>query len=161
MDADVLIVRGLKVNFYTYDGVVKALDGIDLEVEPGETLGLVGETGCGKSVTVNSLVKLIPIPPGKIEGGRALLRWPIPCPECRGEGCDACGGTGFRGRSGIFELLPVTASIKELILARPDAGALRTRAAAEGMRPLREDGWEKVRRGITTIEEVLRVTRAG
>ena len=96
MDADVLIVRGLKVNFYTYDGVVKALDGIDLEVEPGETLGLVGETGCGKSVTVNSLVKLIPIPPGKIEGGRALLRWPIPCPECRGKGCDACGGTGTR-----------------------------------------------------------------
>ncbi|HEX2720291.1 MAG TPA: hypothetical protein VHM71_05005, partial [Candidatus Deferrimicrobium sp.] len=61
----------------------------------------------------------------------------------------------------IFELLPVTASIKDLILARADAGALRAKAAAEGMRPLREDGWEKVRRGITTFEEVLRVTRAG
>jgi type II secretory ATPase GspE/PulE/Tfp pilus assembly ATPase PilB-like protein len=78
-----------------------------------------------------------------------------------GRGCDACGGTGFRGRSGIFELLPVTEGIKELVLARADAGALRAKAAAEGMRPLREDGWEKVRRGITTIEEVLRVTRAG
>ena len=78
-----------------------------------------------------------------------------------GRGCDACGGTGFRGRSGIFELLPVTASVKDLILARADVGALRAKAASEGMRPLREDGWEKVRRGITTIEEVLRVTRAG
>jgi type II secretory ATPase GspE/PulE/Tfp pilus assembly ATPase PilB-like protein len=78
-----------------------------------------------------------------------------------GRGCDACGGTGFRGRSGIFELLPVTDGIRELVLARADAGALRTKAAAEGMRPLREDGWEKVRQGITTIEEVLRVTRAG
>jgi len=78
-----------------------------------------------------------------------------------GRGCDACGGTGFRGRSGIFELLPVTSGIKELVLTRADAGALRAKATAEGMRPLREDGWEKVRRGTTTIEEVLRVTRAG
>jgi type II secretory ATPase GspE/PulE/Tfp pilus assembly ATPase PilB-like protein len=54
-----------------------------------------------------------------------------------------------------------TDGIKELILARADSGALRAKAAAEGMRPLREDGWEKVRRGVTTIEEVLRVTRAG
>ena len=93
---EVLVVRGLKVNFYTYDGVVKALDGIDLEVRPGETLGLVGETGCGKSVTVNSLVKLIPIPPGKIEAGRALLRWPIPCPDHQASGCAMCGGSGTR-----------------------------------------------------------------
>ncbi len=77
-----------------------------------------------------------------------------------GRGCEACGGTGYRGRSGIFELLPVTGEIKELILSRADAGTLRTRAAAAGMRPLRDDGWEKVRRGTTTVEEVLRVTRA-
>lgn len=90
----VLRVHDLKVNFYTYDGVVKALDGVSLEVAPRETLGLVGETGCGKSVTVNSLVKLIPIPPGRIESGRALLHWPVPCPSCQGKGCSACGGTG-------------------------------------------------------------------
>jgi len=78
-----------------------------------------------------------------------------------GRGCDACGGTGFRGRSGIFELLPVSNGIKELILARADVGALRAKAEGEGMQPLREGGWEKVRRGTTTIEEVLRVTRAG
>ena len=76
-----------------------------------------------------------------------------------GRGCEACVGTGYRGRSGIFELLPVTEAVKELVLSRADAGTLRAKAVAEGMRLLREDGWEKVRRGITTVEEVLRVTR--
>ena len=78
-----------------------------------------------------------------------------------GEGCESCGGTGYRGRAGIFELLPVTEGVKDLILSRADSGAIRAKAASEGMRLLREDGWEKVSRGITTIEEVLRVTRAG
>lgn len=95
-DDDALIVRDLKVNFYTYDGVVKALDGVDLDVRSRETVGLVGETGCGKSVTVNSVIKLIPMPPGRIEAGRALLRWPVRCPECRGKGCDVCQGSGTR-----------------------------------------------------------------
>ncbi len=94
MTDPVLVVRDLKVDFDTYDGVVKALDGIGLEVRRGETLGLVGETGCGKSVTVNSLVKLIPIPPGRIASGRALLHWPVRCPHCRGKGCARCQGTG-------------------------------------------------------------------
>ena len=78
-----------------------------------------------------------------------------------GRGCEACAGTGYRGRSGIFELLPVTEAVKGLILSRADSGAIRAKAVGEGMRLLREDGWEKVRRGITTIEEVLRVTRTG
>jgi peptide/nickel transport system ATP-binding protein len=94
MADQVLRVRNLKVNFYTYDGVVKAIDGVDLDVGPHETLGLVGETGCGKSVTVNSLVKLIPTPPGRIESGRALLHWPVQCPKCGGKGCAACEGSG-------------------------------------------------------------------
>jgi type II secretory ATPase GspE/PulE/Tfp pilus assembly ATPase PilB-like protein len=51
--------------------------------------------------------------------------------------------------------------VKDLILSRADAGAIRAKARSEGMRLLREDGWEKVRRGVTTIEEVLRVTRTG
>ncbi len=76
-----------------------------------------------------------------------------------GRGCEECGGTGFRGRTGIFELLAVTDKIRERILARADAGAVRACAVADGMVLLREDGWEKVRRGITTIEEVVRVTR--
>jgi general secretion pathway protein E len=76
-----------------------------------------------------------------------------------GRGCEACGGTGFRGRMGIFEILPVTDKIRELILGRADAGAIRASAVDGGMVLLRADGWEKVRRGMTTIEEVVRVTR--
>ncbi len=67
---DILIsIRGLKTNFYTYTGVVKALDGIDLDIYKNETLGLVGETGCGKSVTALSIIRLIQWPPGKIDEG--------------------------------------------------------------------------------------------
>ncbi len=77
-----------------------------------------------------------------------------------GRGCDACGGTGYRGRTAIVELLSVTEEVKDMILARADAGAIRERAVSGGMALLREDGWAKVRRGVTTIEEVLRVTGA-
>jgi oligopeptide/dipeptide ABC transporter ATP-binding protein len=72
--ADTLLsIRDLRVDFYTYAGVVRALDGIDLDIRAGETLGLVGETGCGKSVTARSITKLVP-PPGKIEGGAVWYR---------------------------------------------------------------------------------------
>ena len=72
--------------------------------------------------------------------------------------CEACRGTGFRGRSGIFEILPVTESIQSLIVGRHSAGEIKTEALREGMRTLRDDGWEKVLTGVTTIEEVLRAT---
>jgi len=72
----VLRVRNLKTNFYTYAGVVKALDGVSFDVRDGETVGLVGETGCGKSVTALSFLRLIPQPPGKIEEGEALFDVP-------------------------------------------------------------------------------------
>ncbi len=64
-------VRDLKVRFYTYEGVVKAIDGVDLDVLDGETLGIVGETGSGKSVTTYAMMNLIP-PPGKIVAGRVV-----------------------------------------------------------------------------------------
>lgn len=63
-----LVVKNLKVNFYTYAGVVKALDGISFEVYKGEAFGLVGETGCGKSVTAASILRLVD-KPGRIVGG--------------------------------------------------------------------------------------------
>ena len=64
-----LEVNDLRTYFYTLEGVVKAVDGVSFEVEEGETLGLVGESGCGKSVSALSLMRLIPDPPGKIVGG--------------------------------------------------------------------------------------------
>ena len=67
-----LDVQGLVTHFYTDDGVVKAVDGVDLEVFPGEIIGLVGESGCGKSVTSFSIIGLVD-PPGKIIGGRILF----------------------------------------------------------------------------------------
>jgi len=69
-------IRDLYTNFYTYQGVVKALDGIDLNIMKGETFGLVGETGCGKSVTANCILRLIPMPPGKIEKGMIYFAMP-------------------------------------------------------------------------------------
>lgn len=68
----VLNIEDLLLKFYTYEGVVEALDGIYLDLKDGETLGVVGETGCGKSVTGLSSLVLIP-PPGKIEGGRVYF----------------------------------------------------------------------------------------
>lgn len=69
----VLEVKDLATYFYTMEGVVKAVDGVSYEVEPGETLGLVGESGCGKSVSALSILRLIPHPPGRIVSGEVLL----------------------------------------------------------------------------------------
>jgi peptide/nickel transport system ATP-binding protein/oligopeptide transport system ATP-binding protein len=62
-------VKNLKTYFYTEEGVVKAVDGVDYEIYPGETLGIVGESGCGKSVTSLSIMRLVESPPGRIEAG--------------------------------------------------------------------------------------------
>lgn len=68
----VLEIHGLKTNFYTYEGVVKALDGVEMFLRRGDTMGLVGETGCGKSVTARSILRLVE-PPGRIEEGEILF----------------------------------------------------------------------------------------
>jgi type II secretory ATPase GspE/PulE/Tfp pilus assembly ATPase PilB-like protein len=74
-------------------------------------------------------------------------------------GCNACSATGYLGRVGIYELLPATSEICKVIVQRADAGMIRSLAIQQGMRLLREDGWDKVRHGVTTVAEVLRVTR--
>ena len=73
MTDTILKVRDLKVEFTTYGGVVQAVRGVSFDVERGKTLAIVGESGCGKSVTVQSIMGLIPMPPGKISSGSALL----------------------------------------------------------------------------------------
>lgn len=73
MGEKLLQVKGLKTSFYTESGVVRAIDGVSFDVYKGETLGIVGESGCGKSVTSMSILRLIPQPPGKIEAGEILF----------------------------------------------------------------------------------------
>ncbi len=72
--ATLLDVRNLKTEFHTQDGVVHAVNGVSFSVEEGETLGLVGESGCGKSVSMLSVMRLIPIPPGKIASGEVVFQ---------------------------------------------------------------------------------------
>jgi peptide/nickel transport system ATP-binding protein len=69
-----LDIRGLKTHFATDDGMVRAVDGVDLAIARGETLGVVGESGCGKTVTAMSVLKLIAMPPGKIVAGQILYQ---------------------------------------------------------------------------------------
>jgi len=78
----------------------------------------------------------------------------------RGQGCTACSHTGYRGRIGIFEVMPVTDRIRDLVLEKVPATVVKTRAREEGMRTMREDGFLKVGMGQTTIDEVLRVTQS-
>jgi general secretion pathway protein E len=77
----------------------------------------------------------------------------------RGRGCENCANTGFRGRSGIYELMMVTDEIRQLILSQSDSRALKDQARAQGMQTLREAGWQKVLEQVTTGSEVIRVTQ--
>lgn len=77
----------------------------------------------------------------------------------QGQGCKICIGTGYQGRIGIFEVLEVGKSIKKLITEKSDSDVIERTAMDEGMTTMLEDGLQKVARGITTIEEVLRVTK--
>ncbi|MBI2819135.1 MAG: Flp pilus assembly complex ATPase component TadA, partial [Acidobacteria bacterium] len=77
----------------------------------------------------------------------------------RGASCEACLHTGYRGRVGIFELMEIDEEIRKGILANADASSLARTARARGMRTLLEDGWRKVIAGVTTPEEVVRVTQ--
>jgi general secretion pathway protein E len=83
---------------------------------------------------------------------------PGPARWMQATGCPRCQGTGYRGRVGIYELVDVTPELQELVLARATAERMRALATAQGGRTLREDGLMKARAGLTTVEEVVRVT---
>ncbi len=74
MDRTILEIKDLKTYFFTYEGVARAVDGVSMKLAEGEPLGVVGESGCGKSVTALSVLRLIPIPPGKVVGGQILFK---------------------------------------------------------------------------------------
>jgi general secretion pathway protein E len=80
-------------------------------------------------------------------------------PTVRGAGCPSCHGTGYSSRMGIFELMDVDDEMRKLIMDNADSSVLARVARRNGMRNLREDGWNKIRDGQTTVAEVMRVTQ--
>jgi len=78
----------------------------------------------------------------------------------RGRGCQECRGTGYRGRQGVFELVVLNDAVRDLVLKHASAGAVKRACVEAGLRSLREDGWDRVRAGVTTPEEVIRITKA-
>ncbi len=134
---------------------------IDMGIEPflvtSSVIGILAQRlvrviceGCKEAYTpdAESLIR-IGITPDMIEGRQIY----------RGRGCPLCLNTGYRGRTGIFELMLLDDNIKNLILKTSDSNAIKRMAVSQGMITLRQDGAEKVLSGVTTIEEVFRVTQ--
>ena len=102
-------VRDLKVHFQSKRGIVHAVDGVSFEIRDGETLGLVGETGCGKSVTGRSFLRLLQVPPGKFAGGSVSFQPQDICRYCSSKGCTSCAGTGRAStKNDSVDLLTIT-----------------------------------------------------
>ena len=77
----------------------------------------------------------------------------------RGRGCEECRFTGYKGRTGIYEILVMQENLRPLVIARTSSNTIKAAAIANGMKTLRDDGWVKVKAGMTTVEEVGRVTQ--
>ena len=144
---------------HTNDAASAATRLIDMGVEPF----LVSSTLSG--VMAQRLVRVI-CPSCKKEvnlkkaGLPKTLKWPKGGKVYKGVGCRACRNGGYRGRTGLYELLMMNEELGEQIIERVPASALVRTGQANGMRMLSEDGWLKVREGITTPDEVMRVTAA-
>jgi general secretion pathway protein E len=95
----------------------------------------------------------------KESAGREISPYGEDIETFKGRGCSECGGSGYRGRAGIFELMELNDELRHLIMENADAGRLTECARRRGMRNLREDGWDKIRLGVTTASEVTRVTQ--
>ena len=115
---------------------------------------------CRKNLTVNAEMEkemreqLLNVPKeelGEIDMNKLKL--------FQGEGCNACNGTGYKGRIGIYEVLGVSKGIQELMLERASGNKIGELALKEGMITMKQDGYLKALSGITTISEILRVTK--
>ena len=144
---------------HTNDAASAATRLIDMGVEPF----LVSSTLSG--VLAQRLVRVIcPTCKTEIKSSEAGLpknmKWPKGAKVFNGSGCRACRNSGYRGRTGLYELLTMNEELGERIIERVAASELVRIGRANGMRLLSEDGWLKVRNGVTTPDEVLRVTAA-
>src|SRR5713226_416568 len=167
---------------HTNDAVGAIARLLDMEVNPSlmasTFVAIVGQRlvrkicpNCREAIEPDSsLLQLVGLDRKKQESSR-LAAWPSPFEEqaggpdrekqkkafYRGKGCSRCFETGYRGRIGIFEILPVSPSIAQMIVQRSAAQSILDKAREEGMTTLVEDGVEKARQGITTLDEVVRV----
>jgi len=144
---------------HTNDAPGAATRLVDMDVEPY----LVASTL--ESVLAQRLVRLIcpkckeESPAEEVEKLRIEFGDDVPDVLYRGAGCRNCQGTGYRGRQGVFEMMPVTDEVRTLILERASSREIRKVAIRQGMNSLRGDGWRLIREGRTTPEEVLRLTK--
>jgi type IV pilus assembly protein PilB len=79
-------------------------------------------------------------------------------PFMRGRGCETCSGTGYKGRAGLYEVMSLSPELRRLILRGGSVAEIRDQAVEEGMLTLRMDGMEKIKKGVTTLEEVIKET---
>ncbi len=106
---------------------------------------------CKRPVTLNAeILSELQLDPKDAEGATFL----------EGAGCVECSNTGYRGRQGVYEVMTMSSKIRDLVLERSSAGEIKKTAIGEGMLTLRRDGLEKLKRGITTVEEILKETAA-
>jgi type II secretion system protein E len=144
---------------HTNDAPGAATRLVDMEVEPY----LVASTL--ESVLAQRLVRLIcskckeESPSDEVDKLRQEFGDDVPDVLYRGRGCRNCQGTGYRGRQGVFEMMPVTDEVRGLILDHASSREIRKVAIRQGMNSLRGDGWRLIREGRTTPEEVLRLTK--
>jgi general secretion pathway protein E/type IV pilus assembly protein PilB len=144
---------------HTNDAPGAATRLIDMGVEPYLVASSL------EMVLAQRLVRIIcshckePAPVAELAAMRAEYGQQVPEMVYRGRGCRQCQGTGFRGRTAVFEMMPVTEEIRGLIIERASSGIIRRLASQQGMNSLRSDGWRLVREGRTTIEEVVRSTK--
>jgi general secretion pathway protein E len=110
------------------------------------------------AVLAQRLVRVI-CPFCKEPAGETPNPWGEMIPTFRGRGCERCFRNGYKGRVGIFELMELNEELRRLIMQNADASILTEAARRGGMRTLREDGWQKVAAGVTTVDEVIRVTQ--
>ncbi|MDB5330967.1 MAG: xpsE 3 [Phycisphaerales bacterium] len=116
-------------------------------------------------VLAQRLVRLIckeckdELPREEMEKLRSEFGDDVPSVVYKGRGCRQCQNTGYRGRQGLFEMMPVTEDVRALILERASSGTIRKVAIRQGMNSLRGDGWRLIKEGRTTVEEVIRMTK--
>ena len=146
---------------HTNDAASAATRLVDMEIEPFLVASVVRAIVAQRLIRVicseckegyvpePEMLKEVGITPEQLKGGKVY----------RGKGCPACSGTGYRGRTGIYEILLVSETIRQLIMKKADSVSIGRQAVEEGMKTLREDGARKIVEGITALEEVVRVTQ--